>query len=51
MNLLDPNLPEHEYKPTMNALLEADLVVVNIINCHDKEQKANNLRNKHEDEL
>eukprot|EP00092_Neocalanus_flemingeri_P000546 GFUD01000580.1.p1 GENE.GFUD01000580.1~~GFUD01000580.1.p1 ORF type:complete len:538 (+),score=186.53 GFUD01000580.1:54-1667(+) len=44
---LDPNLPDHEYKPTMKALLEGDLdqdrknQVVNIINCHDKEQKAN----------
>ena len=44
---LDPDLPDHEYKPTMKALLEGDLdqdrknQVVNIINCHDKEQKAN----------
>ena len=38
---LDPNLPDHEYKPTMKALLEGDLdqerkdQVVNIINCHN----------------
>jgi len=43
---IDPNLPDHEYKPTMKALLEGDLdqerknQVIEIINCHDKEQKA-----------
>ena len=43
---IDPNLPDYEYKPTMKALLEGDLdqerknQVIEIINCHDKEQKA-----------
>merc|ERR1719431_1677751 len=43
---IDPNLPDHEYKPTMKALLDGDLdqekknQVIEIINCHDKEQKA-----------
>jgi len=43
---LDPNLPDHEYKPTMKALIEGDLdqerknQVSAIISCQDKEQKA-----------
>ena len=43
---LDPNLPDHEYKPTMKALIEGDLdqerknQVSAIITCQDKEQKA-----------
>merc|ERR1711923_526219 len=41
----DPNLPDHEYKPTMKALLDGDLdqekknYVINIIGCQDKEKK------------
>ena len=44
---LDPNTPDHEYKPTMKALLEGDLdqekknMVINIINCVDADKKAN----------
>ena len=45
--LLDPNLPDHEYKPTMKALLDGDLdqdkknMVSAIISCQNKDQKAN----------
>lgn len=41
----DPNLPDYEYKPTMNKLLHGDLdkekkdMVINIINTADAEQK------------
>ena len=43
---LDPNLPDHEYKPTMKALLDGDLdqdkknMVSAIISCQNKDQKA-----------
>ena len=45
--LLDPKLPEPEYKPTLKALLEGDLeqekknMISSIINCQNKDQKAN----------
>ena len=45
--LLDPTLPDSEYKPTLKALLEGDLeqekkkMVSAIINCQNKDQKAN----------
>jgi len=44
--LLDPNLPDLEYKPTMKALLDGDLdqdkknMVSAIISCQNKDQKA-----------
>ena len=44
--LLDPNLPDLEYKPTMKALLDGDLdqdkknMVSTIISCQNKDQKA-----------
>ena len=47
---VDPNLPDHEYKPTMKALLEGDLdqekknMVIDIINTNDKDQKANKVK-------
>ena len=43
---LDPNCPDHEYKPTMKALLEGDLeqdkknMIINIIGCQDKDKKT-----------
>ena len=44
---LDPDLPDHDYKPTMKALLDGDLdqdkknMVSAIISCQNKDQKAN----------
>ena len=44
--LLDPNLPDVEYKPTMKALLDGDLdqdkknMVSAIISCQNKEQQS-----------
>ena len=45
--LLDPKLPESEYKPTLQALLEGDLeqdkknLVSAIISCQNNDQRAN----------